>query len=408
MQAYTSRTEDYLKELRNHSRAAISAFDALEHAESLLSLRLCLQRFLKESGDVSKVLWSRSNKKSGEYLRAVLYIKNNSPFSPAAFSGMKTALKEIENIPEGKTKEAVPQDKRIEGNSLEESASLQEQAAFSYDSRTKTLVANENKYEIMPLFLALRDLYASLPFFDELEACTEMLEKDQKNATALFQKALLLYKARRFEAALQLIEQVFKIVPDDFRVWYNRGVILSEMGRLDEAVNAYNRVIELEPTFEIAWDNKGVVLSRLGRFEEALEAYEKVLLRNPKYAEAWAGKGSVLSALDRKEEAIEAYRSALKIRPDYLEALRAVGNLFSRLDRFEEALEAYNKALQAEPEDPGLWAGRGLVLSELNKQEEALQSCNRALELKSGFTPALEIKVEILSRISRQKARDSQ
>ncbi|MDM7918376.1 MAG: hypothetical protein QUS12_04335, partial [Methanosarcina sp.] len=74
----------------------------------------------------------------------------------------------------------------------------------------------------------------------------------------------------------------------------------------------------------------------------------------------------------------------------------------------EEALAAYNRALQAVPEDPGILACRGLVLSEMNRQDEALKSCNRALELKPGFSPALDIKVEILSRIGRQKARESQ
>lgn len=77
------------------------------------------------------------------------------------------------------------------------------------------------------------------------------------------------------------------------------------------------------------------------------------------------------------------------------------------MGRFEEALTAYDTALKAAPEDPGLWAGRGLVLSELDRQKEALQSCNRALELKPGFPPALEIKVEILSRISKEKAKTS-
>ena len=57
-----------------------------------------------------------------------------------------------------------------------------------------------------------------------------MLEKNPQDATALFQKAVLLYKARRFETALQLTAQVLEIVPDDYRVWYNRGVILSGNG----------------------------------------------------------------------------------------------------------------------------------------------------------------------------------
>ena len=91
-----------------------------------------------------------------------------------------------------------------------------------------------------------------------------------------------------------------------------------------------------------------------------------------------------------------------------LKPLRAPEACFPGLAGLEEALEAYDKALQLAPTEPGLWAGRGFVLLELNEYEEALQSCNRALELKPGFAPALEIKVRVLSEISRQKARASQ
>jgi tetratricopeptide (TPR) repeat protein len=68
---------------------------------------------------------------------------------------------------------------------------------------------------------------------------------------------------------------VIAIVPDDFRVWYNRGVILSEMGLLEESVDAYSRAIELEPAFEIAWDNKGGCLQGLEDLKKLLKPMKK-------------------------------------------------------------------------------------------------------------------------------------
>ncbi|AGF98134.1 hypothetical protein DU80_20375 [Methanosarcina mazei] len=381
-----------LPELRGHCKAAIRNFGNLNSSGDV-DLHSSFKDFWTECSRVSAILWCKSDKKYRQRLRSVLSIADNSLLSPRLMSITETELKKMENLP-GESQGG-------------ESQGIQKAAPFSYDPAQGVLKIQDKRLEILPLFMAVRDLYSSLPFFDELKSCTEMLEKDPRNATALFQKSLLLYKAGRFENSLKFIEQVLEIVPDDFRVWYNKGVILSDMVLLKEALDAYDRAIELEPSFEIVWDNKGVVLAGLGRLEEALETYEKVLLRDPKYAEAWAGKGSVLSALDRKEEALEAYSSALKIRPVYPEALKAAGNLLFKLGRYEKALSTYDMALQASPEDPGLWAGRGLVLSELNKQEEALQNCNRALELRPGFNPALEIKVEILSRISRQKAENS-
>ena len=50
----------------------------------------------------------------------------------------------------------------------EENPDLEGPAAFSYDPATKVLTAGGKKYEILALFLAVRDLYASLPFFNEL------------------------------------------------------------------------------------------------------------------------------------------------------------------------------------------------------------------------------------------------
>ena len=390
MRGLDSEYDILIPELRENCNVALRSFGNL-NSSGHRDFYVSLNEFFTACSRISTILWSKNNKKHRKHLRSIFSIADNFPISPRSISELETVPEIIE--------------KTLEDKGMK--SALQEPAFFSYDPETKTLTTDGKKYEILPLFLAVRDLYASLPFFDELRDQTEMLEKDPQNATALFQKAILIYKAGRFETALKLIEQVLEIVPDDFRVWYNRGVILSEMGRLEEAIDAYDRVIELEPAFEIAWDNKGVVLARLGRLEEALEGYEKVLRRNPKYAEAWAGKGAILSAFERKEEALEAYRSALKIRPDYLEALKCIGGLFSRMSRFEEALAAYDTALQSTPEDPSLWAGRGLFLLELNRQEEALQSCNRALELKPGFVPALEIKAEILSRISRQKTRES-
>lgn len=395
----TNSYNDYLNKLKKNSRAAVSAFSAFEHSENKEAQSLCLQKFLNECENISKLLWS-SDKKSDKYIKSVLAISNGSPLSQKNISGFKTILKSIE-----KRKQKREEIDKTKG--LEKESQLQNHADFSYDLRTKVLIFNGKEYEIWLLFLAVGELYASLPFFEELRKCTEMLQKNFQDPTALFQKAVLLYKARRFEPALAFIEKALEIVPDDYRVWYNKGVILSETGRLEEAVSAYNRAIELEPAFEIAWDNKGVTLARLGRFEEAIKNYEEILLKHPNYAEAWAGKGSILSSLDRKEEAIEAYNSALKIRPDYLEALTCIANLFSRLGRFEQAVETYNKALLLTQAEPGLWAGRGLVFLEMGKFEDALENCNRALKLKPNFLPALEIKVKILSEISRQKEKVS-
>lgn len=410
MESYSDKTESYLDELKSHSRAAISAFNALKGSQSQVSLNLCIKKFLIECEGISTILWSSNNKKLRKHIRSVLSISSDSPLSPVAFSRFKLVIKETGKAKvTGKIgrKDKIPKDKGIwcdqDENTDTKGFNSEELTEFSYNPETKILSFGTKNYEILPLLLAVMDLYATLPFFKELQQCVEILEMNPEDSTALFQKSVLFYKARRYEAALKLTSRILEVVPEDYRVWYNRGVILEEMGRLEEALEAYNKAIDLEPTFEIPWDNKGVVLARLGRLEEALENYEQILLRNPRYAEAWAGKASVLATLDRKEEALEAYGKALEIRPDYLEAQISTCNLLSSLCRFEDALKAYDRTLQLAPKEPGVWAGRSLVLLELQRYEEALQSCNKALGLNPGFIPALEIKLKVISEISRHE-----
>ena len=210
------------------------------------------------------VLWHNNDRKLEKHLRSVFLVSNNSPLSPAAFSELKAVIKGIEKekAAEVKKTEGVENNEEIKKakagenenareiektlrnkkkqGSMGEDADQGKSASFLYNTNAKKLIFHGKNYKILPLFLAVRDLYASLPFFEELQACAERLEKDPQDATALFQKAVLMYKARRFETALQLTGKILKIIPDDHRVWYNRGVILVELGLLEEALAAYD------------------------------------------------------------------------------------------------------------------------------------------------------------------------
>jgi len=383
-----SKSERYLEDLREHCAAALGAFRELNIPAGSRNTCEAVRKFCTEFRQISGVFWARNNKKQRKEIRYVLSIAEESPFNLKALHGLDSFFQEFLDR---------------KNKSVDEASGEPVPDTCTYEVSTGIFTFNGKEYGLVPLFRAVRDLYASLPLYGELKTCSEMLQEDPENATALFQKAVLLDRAGRFETALQLTGEVLEIVPDDYKVWYNRGVILGKLGRLEEALEAYDLAIKLEPAFEIAWDNKGVILTRLGRYEEALETYGRILGRNPGYAEAWAGKGSVLLTLGRKEEALEAYTSALEIRPDYLEALACKGALLSGLGRFEEALDVYDLALESVSAEPGLWYNRGLVLSEIHRYGEALQSYNKALEIKPGFLPAQEAKLKALSEISREK-----
>ena len=87
----------------------------------------------------------------------------------------ETELKKMENLP-GESQGG-------------ESQGIQKAAPFSYDPAQGVLKIQDKRLEILPLFMAVRDLYSSLPFLMNSNPVLKCLKRIP-NATALFQEIL--------------------------------------------------------------------------------------------------------------------------------------------------------------------------------------------------------------------------
>lgn len=120
--------------------------------------------------------------------------------------------------------------------------------------------------------------------------------------------------------ALQLIDDVITLAPNNAVAYSNRGNILKELYRLEDALSSLDKAIALQPNYAEAYNNKGNVLQDLHRYEEALIWYDKAIALQPSYAEAYSNKGNALELLRRHDEAMRHYDAATGINPQFVDA----------------------------------------------------------------------------------------
>jgi len=115
--------------------------------------------------------------------------------------------------------------------------------------------------------------YRSGMYEDAAREFNEVLEKDPKNARALFQLGLIAFHAGRYEDTLASFDRI----PEDRRTAYavlrNRALALECLGRFDDALAVLDQADAARPNdHEIALA-RGIVLLRKGDVSGALSAF---------------------------------------------------------------------------------------------------------------------------------------
>ena len=205
----------------------------------------------------------------------------------------------------------------------------------------------------------------------------------QSGPDSLYAAAVILWRERRREEAIKLIDEALRRRPDFADALCMGGYMLSECGKPEAALRFYRRALELDASLVVAHINAGKVLFRAGRFAEALGSFEAATALAPGDPDAWCSRAGALRELGRLEASLEAAERALCLRPDFPEAAINLGNALLKLDRSEEALDAYLRASKAAPCLAAALCGQALALRSLGRFSEALAAFEAAEALGS-------------------------
>lgn len=110
------------------------------------------------------------------------------------------------------------------------------------------------------------------------------LQGDECPMEARLNLALVLFKQKHLDLALEAYRQVIRMRADHPVGWNGIGLILVELQKFEEARNAFARAIQADTTFAEAHYNMSFTLSRLGDFNGALRETKQALALNPIYS----------------------------------------------------------------------------------------------------------------------------
>ncbi len=153
------------------------------------------------------------------------------------------------------------------------------------------------------------------------------------NIDVVGNRALILQRLGKLEAALAAYDEVLQARPDDVQTHYNR------------ATAAHLPRAAVASTMACVASSEDLVLGGLLGFSgRPLAAYDEVLRARPDDAQTHYNRATAAHLLGRPEEALSAYDRALRIKPNYREAMTGRGLVLAELGRAEEALRIFWRA----------------------------------------------------------------
>jgi tetratricopeptide (TPR) repeat protein len=216
----------------------------------------------------------------------------------------------------------------------------------------------------------------------------EILEIQPDNVYVLHSLGIIYSQLRKYDLAMQYIEQALQIDPNIPDAYNNLGNIYLAKGQLDEAASHYSKALQLNPKLSVSIYNLGFICQEKGQLDEAIHYYQKALQTDPHYIKAYNNLGNVLQEKGLLDEAISCYNKALQLNPDSAEAYNNLGNALQEKGLLDEAISCYHKALQLNPDSAEAYNNLGNALQEKGLLDEAISCYHKALQLNEEYADA--------------------
>lgn len=201
-------------------------------------------------------------------------------------------------------------------------------------------------------------------------------------------QAMSLINAGRVQEAVEVLDGLVSVAPDDVEAWFLLGAANGSLGRLDAAIRCCRRVVALDPTHSDAHYNLAQACMHQGYLREAVAAYRDVMRLSPTHAVALNNLGYALQHLGKFEEAVECHGRALQLGPRTAEVLTNLGNALAGVGRRDEAAGFYREAIRLTPAHAEAHFNLANVLRLRSESREAMSLLDEAIRLRPGYVEA--------------------
>ncbi len=203
---------------------------------------------------------------------------------------------------------------------------------------------------------------------------------------AILMSANLLEELERYELATLAYNSIPRDHPAFAAAELGRAEALRQSGRTEAAIEVMEQLTRLEPDNPSVFITLGDTLRQLERYDAASRAYDAALalFDDPQRAQwiLYFARGITHEREDRWTQAESDFRTALELNPGQPQVLNYLGYSYVEMgENYDEALEMIEQAVAAQPNSGYIVDSLGWAQFRLGEYAEAVVNLERAAEL---------------------------
>ena len=170
--------------------------------------------------------------------------------------------------------------------------------------------------------------------------------------TPTHEQAVTLARQGQLDRALEMLQQLHAVNPQDAAILYDYALCMSELGRKADAIPLFRHLLELAPNHVNGVVALGVALAAEGKVPAAQQAFRKALAIEPGNVYAMRSLGALAARAGYDVEAERLLRESLVLAPDDFYARINLAKLLELRDDVEATVESDRLYKEILSEDP--------------------------------------------------------
>ena len=413
--------EDYTKAITDYKKSTIyQPF----HFKSFYNLGLAQYKSKKynaatRSFDKAISLSSGERKSKALYQKALCYLKYEHPKKEKAKFALNKAI-------------------RIQPNAL-----LPRLLLIKLDNDKKAQIqalqalAKLHPNNILPVEVLARWYKEEQRTLEAHALYKNYLQKQSKNAKALYSYARFLYDLDQFDKAKNYLTQTLEIDPQDLESQLLMAKIFHKSGNYTNAIAEYKKALKLQKGLSQIYLEMSLSYKRLKDKKQQLWALKKALTHNEKNSKAlfemgkyamyskqykkakrylnksikindaatasWYTIGELLSRQDKDNEALKAFRHALKLNPHHTKAQMELARHYYKTNDFNQSVQLHTEILAKDSKNITAWEYLGRSYYRLKIYDKAEEAITKGLKISPDSINLKKQLAKIYQKTQRAK-----
>ena len=293
---------------------------------------------------------------------------------------LKVLLQQYENLKSG-----LP-------NSFIEEDGFERIVEYFEDKEQFTLVLEVCEYAISQypysaslLFVKANALIVLRKYDEALEALEQAELLDSNDTTLYILKTDVYLALDKQEKAAAVLEAAIEYFSGDEKLdlLFELADVYDDYENFEKVFDCFLEILKLDPNSEEALYKICFWTDFTGRNEESIKLHQNIIEEYPFNELAWFNLGAAYQGIKLHEKAIDAYMYAVAINEKFDYAYRNLGDAYIRLRKYKDAIEVLEKVLELARPESVIYEAIGHCFDKLNNYSQARFNFKKASHLNA-------------------------